>query len=270
MHHYEREVADATNVTTRINALLSSKRAGTHVAPIIKALEAHGPVALFGGAVRDLCFLPVAQFRSDLDLVVRGNAHDVSETLRALGGKPNQFGGFRLTRDHWICDAWSLETTWAAREGHVTCRNFEDLLRTTFFNWDSVAYDISHDVLYIDEDYLRLLRSSILEVNLEPNPNPIGNAVRALRWFAAGHARLGPRLVQFVLRALHSVEQEAGASTTSKAGAGKGRQIPPKYSIFFLSDEGRRLLGELQEHVRVNPHHPAARKRAQLNLSFVE
>jgi hypothetical protein len=251
----------------RLRLLLSNRYAGGAVSPVLRQLRAHGPVALFGGAVRDLAVNRPSAFRSDLDLVINGEPDAVGATLVHLGGHRNRFGGYRLRLGHWTVDAWPLGATWAIRSGIVECRTFADLARTTFFNWDGVAYDVSNDILYADDSYLSSLRTRLLELNLEPNPNPLGNIIRALRLAASGRATLGPRLSAYVAHTMEpylrtgDVRGDLGLWTHFPSA-------PRAYVHFFTADVVRQLLLQLHAHVMIRPQEPFAVSPSQLPLGF--
>jgi hypothetical protein len=166
---------------------------------------------LFGGAIRDLALTRPHHFRSDLDLVV--NTDDESaldHLLNSFGARRNRHGGFRLRIEKWRFDVWSLSSTWAIRHGYVeAAKGFEVLPATTFFTWDAVAYGVDTGILYgrsdltDTDDYLTELLGGVLEVNLEPNPNPVGNVIRALRFVHERRAReLSERLTSYAFRTL--------------------------------------------------------------------
>ncbi|WP_216076156.1 hypothetical protein, partial [Acinetobacter baumannii] len=60
-------------------------------------------------------------------------------------------------------------------------RKLEDVLLGTFFDWDAIAYDLWERKLICSDDYLERIRAKRLDINLQPNPSPMGNLVRAIR-----------------------------------------------------------------------------------------
>ncbi len=203
---------NSAELVERIDALLQRVRSSSRAATqLFSSLRTEGKLALFGGAVRDLALMRPNRFRSDLDLVV--NTEDENGLARVLGSleaRRNRHGGFRVRIDKWRFDVWSLSSTWAFKHGYVKPeRGFEDLPSTTFFTWDAVVYGVDTGILYfrpgvVDADeYLADLLSGVLEINLEPNPNPIGNVIRALRLVQEQPTReLGERLTQYAVRTL--------------------------------------------------------------------
>lgn len=163
--------------------------------PLLRSL---GEVALIGGAIRDLARLGKDGFSSDLDFVVHSSSREIfRDTMSAIGAKPNRFGGFALPYRQWKVDVWHLEDTWARTAGLRKVEQLSDLLKCTFFDWDSAVFDLRTSQLTFGEDYLNLLASQVMNVCLEENPNPDGSLVRALRRAALWGVRFGAQLTAF-------------------------------------------------------------------------
>ena len=77
-------------------------------------------------------------------------------------------------------------------------KTFEDLLDVTFFGSDAAIYSLDNGKITAKEGYFDNLRRKTLEINLLPNPNPIGNTVRALRYVVIKDFGWGPKLSEFV------------------------------------------------------------------------
>ncbi|MBS0343203.1 MAG: hypothetical protein JSS56_22085 [Proteobacteria bacterium] len=153
-------------------------------------------VAVIGGLVRDFAHEGRAGFRSDIDLVIDAPQAQVEEIAQKLRAEPNRFGGFGCKQGPWKIDFWALETTWARR--HVQVRELEDLLACTFFDWDAIAYDLKRKRVICDDDYLERIRKGTLDINLLPNPSPLGNLVRATRRLIVWRVQAGPALKDFI------------------------------------------------------------------------
>lgn len=197
------EVAPSKDVLRkRVRRLLRLDRAredsselAVKVLPFLLSL---GDVALVGGAIRDLARRGRQGFHSDLDFVVHGSSRsEFREAVTSIAGKPNRFGGYALQFSRWKVDVWHLEDTWARTAGLRRVESLSDLLSCTFFDWDSVAYDLRSGQLVYNEDYLHKLQIGVMDVSLEENPNPSGSLVRALRRAALWKIRFGPRLSEF-------------------------------------------------------------------------
>jgi hypothetical protein len=160
-----------------------------------------GPVVVIGGFLRDLCLGGNRHFKSDVDFVVDPNSISEFERLVVkLGGKVNKFGGYGITLKRWKVDVWPLERTWAAVAGHVAVSHLDDLVDVTFFDWDAILYSVTDQKLTTRHQYFDRIRRRIIDINLEPNPNPLGNAVRALRYAYRWDAALGQRLASHVAK----------------------------------------------------------------------
>lgn len=180
-------------------------------------------VAVIGGLVRDFAREGREGFRSDLDLVIDGPADRVSACAAELGATSNRFGGFGCKLGPWMIDFWALETTWARRHRHVPVHRLEDVVGCTFFDWDAIAYDLRARRLICADDYLDRIRERTLDINLLPNPSPLGNLVRAVRRLVLWELQAGPSLQRFIsdhldeaaLRFIQTKETELYCSAVS-------------------------------------------------------
>lgn len=153
-------------------------------------------VAVIGGLVRDFAYGGRRSFRSDLDLVIDAPKERIAEIASSLRATPNRFGGFGCKQGPWKIDFWALETTWARK--YVPLNSLEDIVFSTFFDWDAVAYDLKERKIICSEDYLFRIQSRTLNVNLLPNPSPLGNLVRAVRRIMTWQVQAGPLLTDFI------------------------------------------------------------------------
>lgn len=155
-------------------------------------------VSIFGGMIRDLARGGKAGFQSDVDLVIDAPANEVDELAIRLSAIPNSFGGYSFSTERWKIDFWALETTWTLREGHIRAASIDELLLGTFFDWDSVHYDINKRRLHAQEGYIDKLKSRTLGVNVVATPSAIGNAVRAVRRLISWDLRASKKLLSFI------------------------------------------------------------------------
>ncbi len=181
----------------------TSRRGRGEVAKFIKDAQKFGDVAIIGGMLRDLCLVGNKRFVSDVDLVAHPqNLRDFDRWINEIGAQKNRFGGFGVVLEKWKVDIWPIQRTWAAKEGHCEVSNFNDLLKATFFNWDAVLFSLSERKLIANSNYFENLKNRILDINLRPNPNPLGNSVRALRYAYIWQASFKPQLAEFVLQTI--------------------------------------------------------------------
>lgn len=153
-------------------------------------------VAVIGGLVRDFAREGRSGFRSDVDLVIDGPDEEVARLARHLRAIPNRFGGYGCKQGPWKIDFWALETTWGRR--HVSVQKLEDVVSCTFFDSDAVAYDLWGRKLICTEGYLERIRQRVLDINLRPNPSPMGNLIRAIRRLVLWQVYPGPELKSFI------------------------------------------------------------------------
>lgn len=194
-----------------LNRFMKDPRDGRNsIGELARRLGDHGEVAIVGGMLRDLLLKDnYAGFTSDVDLVI--DAPDTSAVraiLSGYGGVRNRFGGYALGTK-WSADVWFLDRTWAHVQGHKNLSKVDDLLGTTFFNWDAVLYSMSRKQVICTDSYLKSLDDRYLDINLVPNPNRIGSCVRTLRSAALWGAMVSPQLARVALRVIDEVGPSA-------------------------------------------------------------
>lgn len=161
----------------------STRKKRSEVARFADSLEAIGETVAIGGFLRDLMLDGNRRFSSDVDFVVDPTSMAEFETvMRSLDAHRNRFGGYAIQLSKWKVEVWPLATTWAAVHQHVEVKAIEDLLKVTFFNWDSILYSVSERRVLACDHYFENVDRGLLDVNLRPNPNPMGNAIRAIRY----------------------------------------------------------------------------------------
>jgi hypothetical protein len=172
---------------------------------ILPFLNSLGEVALIGGAIRDLARGGRRSFNSDLDFVIYDGRHNgFLDAMRSSSAIANRFGGFSLCYASWKVDVWHIEDTWARSAGVRRVDSLSDLLLCTFFDWDSVVYDLKANQLICEADYLERIERGVINVRLWENPNPEGALVRALRRAALWRVQFGPELCEFSAQYLES------------------------------------------------------------------
>jgi hypothetical protein len=153
-------------------------------------------VAVIGGLVRDFAREGRSGFRSDVDLVIEAPNEEVKLLAKHLGASSNRFGGFGYKEGPWKIDFWALETTWARQ--HIPIQKLEDVVAGTFFDWDAIAYDLWERKLICTDGYLERIKERTLDINLRPNPSPMGNLVRTIRRLVLWQVYPGPKLRNFI------------------------------------------------------------------------
>lgn len=181
-------------------------RGGEHCSPlqvILQNIQRELPeTVIFGGMVRDFGLSDARYFTSDIDLVTTAPACDIYSLIKNFQPVKNKFGGFRFSVSNQLFDIWSLQDTWAIREGHVEGCSIESLLRTTFFNLDAAFFKISDYRICASDNYESNLSRRLLDINLKKNPNPQQMAIRAVRMAMVKDLFIAPELAEFVLSEL--------------------------------------------------------------------
>lgn len=209
------------------------------LANALGSLRSIGEVAIFGGAIRDIALFGAETFRSDIDLVVDiEDRRAIEIALSRHKFSRTAFGGYRLSISSWQVDVWPYKRTWAVVNGYVRASRLEDLLQTTFFNWDAVLYSLESRHLTSRSDYVEALQKRYLDIVLLENPNPLGMVERALRMMMRTGATLSPALVAFMLETLNNVTSLTWSSRRN-----------------FINDQ-QTLLNALKRHYGSNPMHP--------------
>jgi hypothetical protein len=207
------------------------------VADFAKQIHGLGDVVIIGGMLRDLAVAGNAAFTSDVDFVAKPiSLREFDRFMRRRGATMNRFGGCRLELSAWKVDVWPLERTWASQAGYRIVHDFPDLLGVTFFDWDAVLFDYKNQRILAEPDYFDRLASGIIDVNLRPNPNPAGNAVRALRYAYLNGLSFGKHLADHVLQCLSAHAWEDLISREQRSfGSSLLRHIDPSEVVRRLS-----------------------------------
>jgi hypothetical protein len=211
----QRKAPSDRTLQRRLDTFLSSKpRGGQEVCRVFEYFKPAGDVILFGGVLRDLALGGTRVYPSDIDIVVRvADKEKFKALLTPLRAKRNRFGGYRFAVAKWNFDVWSFSDTWAFRAGLVEGCSVDDLLKTTFFDWDAIAY-ITHDKrLVFSERYFEKISRRVVDINLLENPNPLGAALRALRIFGSGKGQLTPRLARYAINTVRTAVQDSRDDT---------------------------------------------------------
>jgi len=174
---------------------------------VISEFRKIGRVLAVGGVIRDLAFYGAKERPiSDIDFVVTGRPRKLELFANRLGAKPNRFGGFALQRGGYRVDFWSLSNTWARVNHHVMVNKPKDLTKTTFFDWDAIAYDVIENEIFAISNYIDRLNRRVLDINLEMTPSVKGNLVRSLRRLVMWDAKPGRKLSLFIKHNLREFE----------------------------------------------------------------
>lgn len=158
-----------------------------------------GDVYLFGGVLRDLALLGKRGFNSDIDVVVEGDWLQFTSYLDSLQASKNKFGGYRLWIDSVPIDIWNAQDTWAIKNELVSYNGIASLTETTVLNWDAILMNWRTRNFIFREGYFEQLKSRVLDIVLEDNPNPLGMMIRVFRHLCLKDARqITPRAAKYL------------------------------------------------------------------------
>ncbi len=202
-------------------------------------------VAIIGGMVRDFARAGACGFKSDVDLVIDAPVKEIEELAHRLGAKPNRFGGYSYAAERWKLDFWALRSTWAYRAGYANINQLEDVIGCTFFDCDSVLYDVKQRQVVCHKSYLDRLRHRTIEINLLPTPSINGNLLRAVRRILLWDFEPGPRLRSYIL------EHLSDASFDEIARADKTLYPHSLISEFSSADTLRDHVGNRERRSRL-------------------
>ena len=251
---------DLSSLRGRVNHFLASPSHGrSNVLKVLKKVGETGQVLIFGGFLRDLALSGSRDFASDIDAVVAGcDSTELSHTLSRMNLSPtrNKFGGYRLSVGRWKLDLWCLETTWAFRHGHVEEPSPTNLVKTTFFDWDAITFDLESQNFLCLDDYLTRLHDRVLDINLSANPNPIGNIVKAFRYCEKYDAALSSRLARYICDQLSA---HGAQELSDYEGQAHEKRVLTKRLI-------NQLIQDLELHEETQPIFPFKRPSMQSSL----
>lgn len=150
---------------------------------LFRRLEEAGDIYLIGGVLREFKDNGDILELRDLDLVIDiKNQGDWENTLSEFPSDRNCFDGYKWHFEDLVIDAWPIDETWAYRNGVVVCKpeNWVECLGdTVFLSIDAIVYDLKEDVWY-DKKYQETMKSGMLDIVLEDNPQVLLNLVRAM------------------------------------------------------------------------------------------
>jgi len=247
-----------SDLKRKVGYFLSSPKLGRQeVKTLLDQLQKIGEVVIFGGMLRDLSLLGNGGFDSDIDLVIdTDKENELADFLRPYSPARNKFGGYRLKLSRWEVDIWPLKSTWAFKQGYVKEGSFADLCKTTFFDWDGIVYKVGDGTILAVEGYFDHINEGLLDINLENNPNPMGNIVKAFRYREKYGAGFSSRLATYIYEHLENFDPNLISLYENKS---HGRPVLNKNIM-------SRVLEELCVHQEKHPLQPFTRVELQPSL----
>lgn len=191
--------------------------------PILKTInelkEMNWPAVFFGGTLRSLiisrCFNNQLGRPRDIDIVIKGiTLEAIKDHFHDFIARETRFGGFKLERGGWQFDVWPLEKTWAFTKDSIGGPEFVKLPETTFFNLEAIAIEVwpkpgkPRKIYSGDDRFFHGIINKTLEINLEDNPYPQLNIVRALMFAGDLDFYIGPKLIRYILENSNCITDE--------------------------------------------------------------
>lgn len=132
-------------------------------------------IILFGGTVRDIY---IDKIPRDFDIVVNTTDQNLEKIINKYRNDKNRFGGYRINIDGFDVDIWNLSNTWAFKNKFFKT-SFRNLVKTVFFNADSIAININSKQIF-ENGFIEAFHKKELKILFEKNPYPELCVLRAL------------------------------------------------------------------------------------------
>lgn len=128
-------------------------------------------VYVFSGVIRN--YLLGEPLSRDVDFVVRNlDSIEIPLDLRQnYVIKKNSFGGYKVKIGGLTIDIWDIEKTWTLTRNPNLKATPNTLLKTVFFNFSSIIYDIKRRAFVFGDDFTKFYRNKEIDVVNESNPN---------------------------------------------------------------------------------------------------
>lgn len=141
-------------------------------AEFVELLEVNNDVIVFSGVIRDYMLHRIDETIRDIDIVVakQGYTEDMIGLIQSYPYRVNSFGGVKMVIGDQVLDLWRLEDTWGIRnEGYRS--SAKSLVKTSFFNFSAIAYDLDEERFYIHKAFRRFLKDKRIDILYDKNPN---------------------------------------------------------------------------------------------------
>ena len=168
---------------------------------LFEGLKSLGNLYLIGGVLREYRDNDGIINLRDIDLISDAPKSQYENFMNTFNPEKNAFGGFKVHCPGLIVDIWRLEETWAYTNQKIKCSksNYAKFLpQTVFLNMDAIVYDLKND-LWNDDIYNEAVRSGVLDVVLEENPQTALNIVRCFVLQRRYGMELSPDLCRVII-----------------------------------------------------------------------
>jgi len=189
---------ETTYELEKINIKVSSKineyrEKYMHFSSFIENVNSKSEIILFGGTVRDIY---IDKIPRDFDIVVNTTDQNLEKIINGYRNEKNRFGGYKINIDGFDIDIWNLANTWAFKNRFFKS-SFRNLVKTVFFNADSIAINISNNQIY-ENGFIEAFNKKELKILFEQNPYPELCVLRALVFIEKYSFNLSEDLIKYI------------------------------------------------------------------------
>ena len=139
---------------------------------ILEEVSKQTKLYVFSGVIRN--FLLGIECNRDIDFVVEDlkNVHIPFKYLMYIRYIKNSFGGYKICISGMTIDIWDIKESWSMLVNPKLRPTPYTLIRTPFFNFSAIVYDVRRRKFIYDTDFLIFYHTKVMNVVNEINPNP--------------------------------------------------------------------------------------------------
>ena len=143
---------------------------GERTRRLLNIISQRTDVYIFSGVIRN--FLLGFKENRDIDIVVSDMdaVNAFIEEVHRIDVSKNTFGGYKVKIDGTTIDMWALGNTWGIMEKNMRKTPY-NLVRTAFFNFSSIVYDLKRKAFIFENDFCFFLRTNAMDIVFPENPN---------------------------------------------------------------------------------------------------
>lgn len=180
-------------------------------------------IVIIGGALRGA--INQNYFPRDIDIIVNGTGSDEFEEMlnvKKIKFSKNRFDGYKLDFESVQVDIWFISNHFAFCKNYYD-KSIENIVETTFLNYDSIAFDYKRKKLY-KQHYDECLSSKTIcvigkEDYVNNNPTPNVNIARMLKIKKETGFDLSERSVKYIQHyAMHCKKKNVDVYKEIEAG----------------------------------------------------
>lgn len=164
------------------DALYEFLKTKPQINELFDTLSKIGNIYLIGGILREYRDHQMIKSLRDIDVTIDVINYGMwIDFIQKYAMKNNRFDGFKTVVDDIEVDVWRIENTWAYKNNKVKMKpdKVKQLPKTVFLNVDGIVFDWSRN-LWFDEEYQAAMKTRVLDVVLEDNPQIKLNLLRAM------------------------------------------------------------------------------------------